>query len=600
MEEKHADAATPQTESNGRQLSTAWRRRLLLIGAAVGWICALCVVVVWLPHSVWSNPIALDDAAGHYYMARKLFDQGPASLMKLSTDNSFYPPLFSALTVIWMKLGASVVAATIVTWLIGAAIVFPISMTGLAAWLFRDQTWQTRLVAVVAAPVMASLIPAHPYAQLVTGPLLPYGLALSMVPAALLTFLIILNRLSRVLGGAKLTILVAPVLAFVILALLEAVTQPRIVFTFLVLALPFCVHWLVELRNAHRRCVIALTATLIGLAVVAVTVVTCHAAVMHPTKTIFEPSAWFSSYHPTHGVIGGLACALTGALAGYGESGLTTAAIVALALITCAVVSWRKPSQRPLIVAWVFAATLSFICASLPGPIGNVLTAPWYREEHRIIGTVAIPVVLLMTCGIAEIARVGVLRRRVLINAAVAIVLIASLLINPQRSNMATYLRDATTPSAASPNSMLTQYKLDAFAAISLVVGPNGLVFADPYTGFGYAYGLNNIHAYYSVGNLWPTAERKMVNNDFHSGDAAQMTGALCSVMPQYDNRFVADFGVPYRDNYDSFEYYAAFRDEAVIAKYVETGALTLVDTYASGQNTPFKLYEVVCEPRDQ
>ena len=569
---------------------------LIWLGAVVGCLAAAIIVTTWLPGSVWSHPIAADDAAGHYYMARKLYDQGWPALFKLSADDSFYPPLFAALTTLFMKVGATITAATTITWLVGAAVIFPVSITALALWLCRHLPLGCRLLVATATPLLAALIPGHPYAQFATGPLLAYGLSLSLLPALLLAFLICLDAVAKLLDKTtRPAALIRPAVALVVLAGVELAAQPRIVFTFVVVGLPFAVQWLVALRKAHPKVVLGLVIAALVVAVAAVLIVARQAAAMHPGESIFDPSGWFELYPPLHGVFAGLVFALTGGCVGYGSAGLVTATILAVAVVALGVMCFRAPRWRGLAAAWLLAAFFVFLCASVPGGFSNLLTAVWYREEHRIVGTVVIPLILVLVCGLAELSRAAAPRWRRILAAGLVVWLVVSLLVNPQRAALAEIVRDNSSPAGKPATAMLTEYKLDAFTAMKTVVGDDGLVFADPYSGFDFAYGLAGIAVFFPAGNLWASEERLMVENDFGSGDKAQMTAGLCSVMPRYGARFVAYFGLPYRDDYDHFLYYAPFRDQNLIAGYVADGSLTLVGEYSSGQVTPFALYRVAC-----
>ena len=569
---------------------------LIRLGAVVGCLAAAIIVFCWLPGSIWSHPIAADDAAGHYYMARKLYDQGWTALLKLSTDDSFYPPLFAALTALFMKAGATITAATVITWLVGAAVVFPVSMTTLASWLCRHLAPGCRLLVATATPLLAALIPGHPYAQLAVGPLLAYGLALSLLPALLLAFLICLDVVAKLLDKtARPAALIRPVVALAVLAGAEVMAQPRIVFTFVVAGLPFAVQWLIALRKSHPKVVLGLVIAALVVAVAAVLIIARQAVAMHTGESIFHPSGWFELYPPLHGIFAGFVFALTGGCVGYGSAGLVTATILAVPVVALGVICFRAPRWRGVAAAWLLAAFFVFLCASVPGGFSNLLTAVWYREEHRIVGTVVIPLILVLVCGLAELSRAARPCWRRILAAGLVVWLVVTLLVNPQRAALAEIVRSNSSPTGESATAMLTEYKLDAFAAMKPVVGDDGLVFADPYSGFDFAYGVAGIAVFFPAGNLWASGERLMVEDDFGSGDKTQMTGALCSVMPRYGARFVAYFGLPYRDDYDHFLYYAPFRDQNLIAGYVADGALTLVGEYPSGQAVPFALYRVAC-----
>lgn len=581
-------------------ISRATRDRFIFIGAFVGCIAAFFIVLGWLPGSLWDNPIAADDAAGHYYMARKLYDNGWSSLLSLSVDDSFYPPLFSAMTVIVMKLGASITAATAVAWLIGAGVFFPFAMAALASWICRKQAHRVRVLVATGTPILASLIPGHPYTQLATGPLLAYGLAQSLLPALLLAFLVLLHTVTGLLDKTgKPSSLIWPVAAVILLGCAEMAAQPRIVFAFIVVVFPFVVQWLIRLGTAHLKFLLAVVVSTVVLGLVAVIVVVRQAAAMHPGESIDNPGGWFELYKPNHTILTGIAFSLTGGCVGCDDSGLVSATILAAVVVVLAVLCFRASWTRGLASSWLLAGFLVYICASVPGPLGNLLTAVWYREEHRIVSMVVVPLILVAVCGMAELARVATASRgRRVLAALLPLVFLASLLANPQRMTLSQVVRDKSAPAQAEPASMVTQYKLDAFSQMGTVVPQQGLVFADPYTGFGYAYGMDDIAAFYPVGNLWPTRERRMVEADFGSGDPDRMTNRLCTVMPGYGDRFVADFGAPYRDDYDHFKYYASFRDRGLIASYVAHDALTLVGEYPSGQDHPFALYQVMCGAR--
>jgi len=135
------------------------------------------------------------------------------------------------------------------------------------------------------------------------------------------------------------------------------------------------------------------------------------------------------------------------------------------------------------------------------------------------------------------------------------------------------------------------------FARIGETIPPGSLVFADPYTGFQYAYPLDGIDVYFPVinpdfganPNAWDAIAA------YATGDAPTMLGTWCHAGGQRPARFFVDFGSPFSTHLERFSDFAALRDPVLLRTYVDAGAFVPVAGFPSSQDAPFVLYRLAC-----
>lgn len=653
-----------------------------LIAGLIGMIVAFRIVLAWFPTAVWDKPIQGIDAPSHYYFIRKLLNRGPGVLLTLQPHDGFYPPLFHTLAALLVKIGGmlgipaftgnmAVIVAVNCVWILGAGIIWPLGMLLLCSYFTRRASAPVRCALAVAAPILAVGSGVNPYQMLYAGPLLAYGFASNMLPFLMLATLHLLDTLEDAFAArgaagtaegsasgptrrlrlpAELRARLLRTLALTMLAgFLVAVTQPKVIFTYILIMLPFV------LVRMPWKLILGVFATLAVLAAAFFV----YAFTFIKSDKYFHPERWFHTHQPDMSLRTSLTYAFTdGLVSGDPVNGLisfnmpTVAGWAMMVLLVGSLVIagatvtrwWRGPREESdrhlgaialsLILSFLFVLFVFECSATFTGAIANIATAVWYRNEVRTM--TFLPYVILPLIAFAG-ARLDAwlasrrddaerddaaaaretgsgatqTRRRnrpLRAVAAIGAVLVAVATItapigNPVTREMRAALTDAARLDKVDPNEQLTGDKLDALTRIVDTVGTDALIISDPLNGSMYGTALLNANMLYPVYNPQDTIHGAIfgqVERDFASGDPATMLASPCSITPGRPVYFLA-MG-PQAPSLQMFTYKAQFyqfHDAKLIDAYVKAGALkpvTSLDLTRYGQHTKdWGLYQLAC-----
>ena len=289
--------------------------------------------------------------------------------------------------------------------------------------------------------------------------------------------------------------------------------------------------------------------------------------------------------------------------------------------------------------------TLVYVCTvTLAGALPNIISAPWYRDENRImtmLPLVALPLLVIGVNALSECVSVCAASASFAPSASsfstknsasssssvpslssasavssvrnvsfasnwigpiAAFLVIAILAVSAQIvCSSRTAARDAiiahSSLNQGDPNEQLTERKITVLRKVTERTGTQATIISDPLNGSMYAETLFNANMLYPIINARtdvPSAPFGKVETAFASGDAQQVLGTVCPLTdaPEY---FLTMGGqaqslqsFPYRAQYDSFH------NEELIDAYVDGGTLVKVADYSQyGQG--WALYRFGC-----
>lgn len=635
--EDHAAADILRAKRHGR----CWN---ILFGA-LGLAIALAVVVTWFPDNLWHLPIENSDAAAHYYFIDKLGSQGMGAVTGLWPNGDYYPPLFHLLAhliqVIASLLGlhCSVFTAFNLVWIITSGLIFPWGMVLFCNYFMKDlgredsrgaiAHWTHRLL-LLAIPVLSVSSASHPFGMLMHGPLIAFGLGTSLLPFGLYATLKLFDAISREPRSyPEITARILETLASITLMLLS---HPRIAFSFALLIGAFIV------LRLPRKIALAGVATIITGAFAYVVLVLAT----ETSHRLGDPATWFHSHRPSMTVLQAL-----GTIASDGLDG-PVGLVFAILLICCAVLAvvFATPGRQrsnglALVMNAVFLSVVFVATVHATGALANLVSAPWYRDENRIIAMLPLTTLPLICAGFTALAaRIEAFRRSMRnqpptdgnqpavadqtyrrqvavtlhargglpLFAAAAIctvsliaVCIGAQVIDTTRAEFGTRIQAAASLDKSHPTEQLTRAKYDALQDAVAHTGTQAVIISDPMNGSMYAGPLFGAHMLYPIINPKSSGEGAiftLAQEAFASGDPNRLSQTFCSIAPGRPAYFLA-LG-PQAPSLQSFPFkdqYNAFHDDDLIGHYVNTGALALVRNYGdiSGNGQQSALYEVNC-----
>lgn len=288
--------------------------------------------------------------------------------------------------------------------------------------------------------------------------------------------------------------------------------------------------------------------------------------------------------------------------------------------------------------------TLVYVCTvTLVGALPNIISAPWYRDENRImtmLPLVALPLLVIGVNALSEcvsacaasasfapsassfFAKNSVSSSSVpslssasavssvknvslasnwigpiAVFLVVAILAVSAQIVCPSRSAARDTIIAHSSLNQSDPNEQLTEQKIAVLRKVTKRTGTQATIISDPLNGSMYADTLFNANMLYPIINARtdvPSAPFGKVETAFASGDRQQVLGTVCSLTdaPEYfltmGDQAQSLQSFPYRAQYDSFH------NEELIDTYVDGGTLVKVADYSQyGQG--WALYRFGC-----
>lgn len=563
-----------------------------------------------------------------------------------------------------------------------------------------DATFVLRNLIGLFVPVLAVSSVCHPYGLLNAGPLIAFGFATSLLPFLIAATLRLFDAIAAREHIVKWLAITA------IAGVVCLVAHPRIAFTYALILVPFIVlrlPWKLILGAFIAMCVGAVAfvalmltsfksdrwanpaswfhshqpsknlwesisfcftdgldgfpAILFALLLIAGTVAafvcaSCRAAM----RSADSLSAAVSTVAPDFSADADASASDT-AVSAPDVSPVSTSGLPAASCSDAADVSLSASSEpsRPrrndrlrdviALTAAFLLVTLVYVCTvTLVGALPNIISAPWYRDENRImtmLPLVALPLLVIGVNALSECVSVCAASASFAPSASsfstknsasssssvpslssasavssvrnvsfasnwigpiAAFLVIAILAVSAQIvCSSRTAARDTiiahSSLNQSDPNEQLTERKITVLRKVTERTGTQATIISDPLNGSMYADTLFNANMLYPIINARtdvPSAPFGKVETAFASGDAQQVLGTVCPLTdaPEYfltmGDQAQSLQSFPYRAQYDSFH------NEELIDAYVDGGTLVKVADYSQyGQG--WALYRFGC-----
>lgn len=541
-----------------------------------------------------------------------------------------------------------------------------------------DATFVLQNLIGLFVPVLAVSSVCHPYGLLNAGPLIAFGFATSLLPFLIAATLRLFDAIAAREHIVKWLAITA------IAGVVCLVAHPRIAFTYALILVPFIV-----LRLPWKLILGAFIAMCVGAVAFAALMLTSF-----KSDRWANPASWFHSHQPSKnlwesisfcftdgldgfpailfallliaGTVAAFVCAsrraamrssdsLSGAVStvapDFSASGLPAASCSDPADVSLSASSEPSRPRRNdrlrdviALTAAFLLVTLVYVCTvTLVGALPNIISAPWYRDENRImtmLPLVALPLLVIGVNALSEcvsacaasasfapsassfFAKNSVSSSSVpslssasavssvknvslasnwigpiAVFLVVAILAVSAQIVCPSRSAARDTIIAHSSLNQSDPNEQLTEQKIAVLRKVTKRTGTQATIISDPLNGSMYADTLFNANMLYPIINARtdvPSAPFGKVETAFASGDGQQVLGTVCSLTdaPEYfltmGDQAKSLQSFPYRAQYDSFH------NEELIDAYVDGGTLVKVADYSQyGQG--WALYRFGC-----
>ena len=314
--------------------------------------------------------------------------------------NAFYPNAWHLLAVVAASLsGSPIPTAFAALWIVLCGAIWLPGVVWAADVIVRPAH---RTLALVTAALAGGAFPAFPYLLLNWGTLYPTALAMAVMPAGLALLVLAVRALRRQPGPLPWPAIIVAGLGW-LLAL--ALSHPRTLFTFLVLAVPYLVwQWFAIIRgnwrNARRaRAAIwaAIPALLFvaGIATASVVILRMYAD-GRPLADRLGGGPATAHFTLWEGLWQALGMAPPSS---PDEAMLLPSIALALAVLASAVLAAATTELRWLFLAWGAIWVLYLLAATSNDDVAKLLTGVWYKDKYRILSALPIAAVPMLAAG---------------------------------------------------------------------------------------------------------------------------------------------------------------------------------------------------------
>ena len=562
-----------------------------------------------------------------------------------------------------------------------------------------DATFVLQNLLGLFVPVLAVSSVCHPYGLLSAGPLIAFGFATSLLPFLIAATLRLFDEISAREHIVKWLAITA------VAGVICLVAHPRIAFTYALILVPFIVlrlPWKLILGAFIAMCVGAVAFVALMLTSFKSDRWANPASWFHshqPSKNLWEsisfcfadgldgfPAILFALLLIA-GTVAAFVCASRRTVVRFSDSLSVAVSTVApafsadadalasdtavpapavspvptsgLPAVSCsdaADVSLFESSEpsRPrrndrlrdviALMAAFLLVTLVYVCTvTLVGALPNIISAPWYRDENRIVTMlplVALPLLVIGVNAFSECVSACAASASFALSASsfsaknsvssssvpslssgpavssvksvsfisnwigpiaaflvVAILAVSAQIVCPSRTAVRDAIIAHSSLDQSDPNEQLTEQKIIVLRKVTERTGTQATIISDPLNGSMYAETLFNANMLYPIINARTdvsSAPFGKVETAFASGDVQQVLGTVCPLTdaPKYfltmGDQAQSLQSFPYRAQYDSFH------NEELIDAYVDDGTLVKVADYSQyGQG--WALYRFGC-----
>jgi hypothetical protein len=514
---------------------------------------------------------------------------GIGKSLDLKFDGGFYPPLFHVISAFWASVfGQTPMFGAMITWILGA-LIFSVGMMVFIRELLKNYINLPNLsksVIYFASPILALSFGVFPYELLKIGVLYSYGFAICLTPLSLSTILYFLRIfITKHERNQIITATVLMVLSVIVVFL----AQPRGLFNIVILALPFVI---ISLRNLKKSNMKLFKITVISLAciiIIGIVGVVGYVILKLNPEVLFNFDKWFQASVQLIDLPQAIASWLS--TSPWGDEINVSMLVIICAIILINFLRLKECRSHSLLILFGFFGVIYITSSCFSFGFANILGAPWYKNPWRI--SAIFPIILVPLILIALDAVAKVLSSKIHLNggtiASILYLFSAVLLVtNSQIYNAGAEV--STFMQIDNPESMLSRQKIEAFDKIHSQIPDNSKILADPFTGAGLDYAYTGQSLIIPIFNPNMNTAPQMMN-------AVQAINSdptlLCTNndVPLY----FLDLGDQFPVTDPAASLYAGFHNQEQISDYVKTDKLHQVGQFDSGQESPFILYKVSC-----
>lgn len=577
----------------------------------LGLIVSFSIVINFYPAELYFFPMSNVDSLAHWTYVKRLIDSGLSVTFNLTSRQSFYPPLFHLLSYAIYSLvaifGIHLTVAQIISyaWIFLSAIIWPLSFSYYIKCCLYYCDIKMKSYWYFAAIVLSQSFATFPFALLQVGTVYAYFTSCVLLPILLgLTIMLLKNYKNKHL------------LLFLICIIAIILAQPRVLFLYFVLILPFLVYKMITLhktqKNLYNKIIIALSFVFILLSVLLVIFVVLHLR----SDLLFNPSKWFSSKEVKTNALYALICFLMSSM--QFSNGILLMpnmliSIIFLALIvyflTLCVKKKLLAFELCLIIDYLLVGVIYVIMSAFSGTFANIISAPWYKEVDRLYVAIPIIVIPMLFLIYSRFISQSYLKSKtnVLSNiikgikkyqtAFVLLFVISASIIhyipNISPSQWVEQYIQIHNFDNQKAKSLFNLAKYKAMDEVSAYTNSNSVIIANPYNGSPFLYPLFNRKMLYDETNLdfKKNHLQRNVFDAFKSNDSISFNDYICKKNSfDRNNVFFLDLGKSFTSAYQGTKTFTYFEAENIV-QYVKYGNLVKVVDLSNS----WKLYKVNC-----
>lgn len=545
-------------------------------------------------------PLQNYDSLNHLVFLRGIIDTGDFSpfhtLSNISQSARFYPNLFHIISFIFVSVfSVSLQCALFITFCIGAFVIWPISITYFVWFCSKKRI----TVGVILTPILSTVFLAYPLLLLDFGTLFPFGFAYSFLPFGLAFAFDFLQKFLLIKKFTYKNIkdlnIVKTFCLLVLFTLLIVLIQPRAYLTFILILIPFFVHTFIKCEFKKTKIIILASSIFVLLIGVAY-------AVVKYGMLLLKPSSWpgsLANMNIFEATLNWLGVNVTIWPLYTLNFNVYLFLIVVFSIIVFIIYSKKN---RLILFSYILLYLVFICCACSNDVLARIISAPWYKNEQRIIA--ALPIVLIPIIAFSiDILYVKAKKR--VNNARIFIPLLLCLFITlslayPAKHQLVTdiYRLQSFQPKYSKQEvELLTKQtaiwqeysKLDLsinetarlfnkkkrslFEKVSKTVPQNEAVLADPWSGGSLLYSLYNTKVVFPLfKDNSVDGSKKIALNKFTSGESSQ---EMCSITIKGAKvRWFLDLGFVWRRSDKSYKLFSRLREIENFNSFIEKSSV--------------------------
>lgn len=587
--------------------------RLYLI---FGVFLSLGSLICFYPSFLYNYPTLNVDSVSHFNYVRELIDNGISVLFHLTPDGRYYPPLFHLLAFLVYStfsvfgINLSVATAVSAVWFLGAGIIWPSGLYFLVKTFFGYFGCRLGKIWAIIIPLLSVSLAVFPLSNLQIGTLYAYGFASALLPFLMTSTIRVIKVKTRE-NFVKL---------FVIL-ILVIFCQPRILFTFVLLMLPFFTYLVIEyINNVKKKDDFSFRKYFLGKLLSVIVVVSflltslfIYVKTHLRSDLLFHPENWFIHHAPNNiSHLKAVFSIVTARLVFsnstfFGINYFVSIMFVCSLVVICALLFFRYNEFRQMrfVVLFSFILYAFFYTVTTVGRSGveNLLAAPWYKEQVRLsVGfpIICVLVIVLSCLCIKDIFKSKISGKMWVYSKCLFVIILILFMFIPQLSpNYQAFEQVKQKSSFDSPksrqNSFLNAEKVAVFKELKNIIPNDAKIIGDPYNGSSFIYALEGVEHFFITVNPHFSGVSNLENplNSFKETNSSKMLKMICPYSGDANKNsiYFLDLGKVFSKSFENYRSFSQFHNQKNISKYLKDGAIKEEKTFIN----KWVLYKVNC-----